>query len=187
MARDIHDIYDVIMKIIVLVYGPIFLRFIGIEEEIKKVLDVEFTTITGKKFHLDYLCLLEDDTLCNIEFQFPIAKPTDLSRFSKYNILAEARYQKTANTYIINFTEFKQNIKTIKIGKSKSFHPEQIYLGDIPYDEILKKINIKVKSNESLTNEEEIILMISILTPKCKSKFETLKQICEFLEKKRVI
>ena len=47
--RDVHDIYDVILKIIISVYGTLFLNYIGIEDEIKEILNVEFTTLTGKK------------------------------------------------------------------------------------------------------------------------------------------
>lgn len=49
MDRDVHDIYDVILKIIISVYGTLFLNYIGIEDEIKEILNVEFTTLTGKK------------------------------------------------------------------------------------------------------------------------------------------
>ena len=182
MDRDIHDIYDVILKIIAMVYESAFLEFIGIEEKIIHVLDVEFTTITGDKFYLDYLCLLESDTLCHIEFQFPSSKPSDLDRFFNYNILAQVRYQKITETYLVNFTK-RKNQKIRKIGNSKSFHPKEIYLGELEFEELFEKINIKVKSNHKLSNDEEIMLMIVCLSPECKNKLKTLKQISKFLQK----
>lgn len=68
MDRDIHDIFDVILKIIAVVYGTIFLNYIGIEEEMEKILKVEFTTLAGKKVYLDFLCSLKNGTQHHIEF-----------------------------------------------------------------------------------------------------------------------
>ena len=48
MIRKIHSVYDVILKIIVLIYKTSFLNYIGIEKEIKANLSVEFVTLTGK-------------------------------------------------------------------------------------------------------------------------------------------
>lgn len=59
MDRDVHDIYDVILKIIISVYGTLFLNYIGIEDEIKEILNVEFTTLTGKKGYLDFFVSFE--------------------------------------------------------------------------------------------------------------------------------
>ena len=49
MDREIHDIYDVILKIIAAVYGNAFLRYIGIDHKIKKILNVELTTLSGRE------------------------------------------------------------------------------------------------------------------------------------------
>lgn len=87
MKRPIHDIYDVILKLIVLIYGSVFLNYIGIEGDIKEILNVEFTTVTGEKLFLDFLCKMSDNTLRHIEFQFPKEDPRDLNRFFKYNVL----------------------------------------------------------------------------------------------------
>ena len=47
MDRDIHDIFDVILKIIAEIYGTVFLEYIGIDKKISKNLNVEFTTLKG--------------------------------------------------------------------------------------------------------------------------------------------
>ena len=131
MDRDIHTIYDVILKIIALVYGTTFLNYIGIEKEVKEIFNIEFTTLTGSKSYLDFLCSLTDDTMCHIEFQFPKTKLKDLDRFFNYNIIPQARYQKLTETIVFNFTSSKRKPPTRKIGKSKSFHPQYFYLGDL--------------------------------------------------------
>ena len=47
MSRNVHDIYDVILKIIILVYKEEFLEFIGVNKNIKEVLKTEFVTFDG--------------------------------------------------------------------------------------------------------------------------------------------
>ena len=183
MNRNVHDIYDVILKIILAVYASVFLNFIGIEKEIKEILSVEITTLSGNKLYLDFLCLLEDDTLCHIEFQYPNAKPEDYERFFNYNIAAEVRYQKRAETYVFNFTSKKKS-KYIKIGKTKVFCPIDFNLDDIDFKYFFKKINIKVKSNIPLTNEEELVLLLMPISSEFKGDVKVLKRIAQIVVKK---
>ena len=186
MNRDIHTIYDVILKIIALSYGTTFLNYMGIEKEVKEIFSIEFTTLTGSKLYLDFLCSLTDETLCHIEFQFPKTKPEDLNRFFNYNIIPQVRYQKLTETIVFNFTSSKRKHPTRKIGKSKSFHPQYFYLGDLNLEEYFKNINTKVKSNEKLTTFEEITIMLICLNPEWKSKGETLKKISKLLKKEEL-
>lgn len=186
MIRKIHSVYDVILKIIVLIYKTSFLNYIGIEKEIKANLSVEFVTLTGKKYILDFLCLLNDDTLCHIEFQYPSATPGDLKRFFDYNILSQTKHQKLTETLVFNFTSGKKKDSFINIGKSKSFHPEYFHLGDADFKTHLKNINIKSKSNTKLTEFEEITLMLICLCPEWENKFETLQNTCKLLKKKEL-
>ncbi|MDO5860045.1 hypothetical protein [Methanobrevibacter sp.] len=186
MEREIHDIYDVILKIIATVYKNDFLRYIGIEHEIKKILNVELTTLIGRKLYLDFLCLLENDTLCHIEFQFRKANPDDLDRFFNYNITAQVRYQKLTDTILFNFTFKKSEEKTRRIGKSKSFHPKYFYLEEKDIEKTIQKINIKSKLKSELTSDEEITLMLLCLIPEWKNKAETLKKISKLLKNKNL-
>ena len=92
MKRKIHTIYDIILKMIIMEYSNDFLKFIGIEKSIKKVLKTEFITKKGRKLYLDFLCELEDGTLLNIEFQFTDPDSEDLNRFYDYNIFSQTEY-----------------------------------------------------------------------------------------------
>ena len=186
MKREIHSLYDIILKIIVSIYGTTFLEYVGIRKKIKAILSVEFITLTGKKYILDYLCLLEDKTICHIEFQFPSATTSDLNRFFDYNIHSQSKYQKLTETLVFNFISSKNKDLTIKIGKSKSFHPAYFYLGDIDFNTYLENINIKSKSDIKLTDFEEITLMLICLCPEWKNKLETLQKIVKFLKKKEL-
>ena len=186
MIRKIHDIYDVILKIIIAVYATVFLKFMGIRGEIDKVLSVEITTLAGSKLYLDFLALLKDGTLCHIEFQYPHSEPDDCNRFFNYNISAEFKYQKRAETYVFNFDFEKLKSKIKRIGKTKYFEPVQFYLGNVDFEKYIENINIKVDSNKTLTNFEEIVLMLIPVFPKFKGDLEILKWISNILLKKEL-
>lgn len=186
MEREIHDIYDVILKIISMAYGNVFLRYIGLEGEIKKIEKTEIATIAGSKLYLDFLCLLETDIYYNIEFEFPKADNDDIERFFNYNITTQARHQKLTETMVFNFTSKIKDENPKMIGKSKSFHPKHFYLGDIDFEMEMEKIKSKVKSNIKLTSFDEITLMLMCLSPKCKNKAEKFKNISKILKKKKL-
>lgn len=134
MDSNVHDVYDVILKLIILVYSVDFLKYIGITKDIKEILKTEFTRLDGKKFFLDFLCRLEDDTLCHIEFQFPKARLDELNRFFDYNIIAQVTHGKITETVVLNFTRKKASDEMISIGKTKKFLPMIVYMGDIDFE-----------------------------------------------------
>lgn len=72
MNREIHKIYDAILKLIILSYPDEFLSYLGVEKSIKQILHTEIITKKGRQLYLDFLCQLEDNTLLNIEFQFTV-------------------------------------------------------------------------------------------------------------------
>ena len=183
MIREIHDVYDVIMKIIITAYGAQFLNYFGIDVEIDEILSVEIPSLSGKKRILDFLCRLKDGSLLHIEFQFPKAYPQDKKRFFKYNITAELRYEGTTETIIINFTDSTPKDRiAIKIGESKKFLPKQFFIGDTDFNKILEKLIKKCEDNIKLTSNEEIGLMLMCLAVNCNNHFEKLKRITKLLQ-----
>ena len=196
MDREIHKIYDYIMKVIIIVYLNEFLMYIGDERKITEVLKTEIPTLNGKTRYLDFLSRLDDGSLCNIEFEFPVAYSDDLERFFDYNIVVQIDQGKITESIIINFTKSGVGNDEIKIGNSKSFHPKNVYLGDIDYIKELEKIKQKVnpncsswenvnndkESNIQLTYKEELHLLIMCLVPKYKNKTELLIEISDVLK-----
>ena len=134
MKREIHKIYDTILKMIIALYLGHFLKYIGEERGIEEVLDAHQVTLNGKSRHLDFLCRLTDGTLCHVEFEFPVAYSHDLERFYWYNITAEVRYGEFAETIVFNFTTNSKGDKKITINNTKDFYPKTFYLGDIDFE-----------------------------------------------------
>lgn len=187
MNREIHKIYDFVLKVIMIVYGIDFLRYIGEERKISKILKTELIALKGDIKHVDFLCELEDGTLCHLEFQFPVAYLEDLKHFYGYNILIEMTYNfNIADTIIVNFTQCTNGVKKYNRGSSKEFKPKQIYLGDTDYLEILENIKSKVDTNIKLTSKEEIDLMLMSLLPKYTDKTTMFKEIINIIKKEEL-
>nr|WP_295001864.1 hypothetical protein [uncultured Methanobrevibacter sp.] len=198
MKREIHEIYDYIMKIIILAYLSEFLKYIGYDGEIDEVLQTEVFTVNGSKKNLDFLCRLKDGTICHIEFQFPVAYGDDLGRFFNYNIIAEIQLGSTVNSIIFNFTESGRGLGKIKIGNSKNFCPRIFYLGDIDFEYELEIIHIKLglrlleniikdeEKNIRLTYQEELHLLLMSLAPKYDDKSKLLKSVVGLLKNKNI-
>ena len=167
-------------------YGDEFLKFLGEERSLKKVLKTEIITKKGRTLYLDYLCMLEDDTLLHIEFQFKAVSEEDLERFFDYNIFSQTEHDSLCDTVIISFRTCLAGKKTLKIGETKTTHPKFIYLGDIDFNKVLNNITDKVKNNSRLTSNDEILLMLMCLVPKNKNKVEILSKICKMLKKEEL-
>ena len=188
MQKKIHKFFDLMLKIIVYLYKEDFLRFIGIDEEIKEILEVEIQTQHKKYVYLDFLCLLANNTICHIEFQYKKPTDEDFKRFFKYNISSENRYGHITETLIFRFCSMKKEQKTMKMGKSKTYNMRYFYLGSVNFKEIFRNINIKVntytKTNKviKLTAREDLGLLLICLVEGFEKRAEMLKKICKLIE-----
>ena len=185
MDRNIHDIYDIILKLIAQIWGTIFLEFMEINGEIKEIINTEFITLNGTKYYPDFLCRLTDETLCHIEFQYPEASPKECNRFYNYNTLATVKKGGNTESHIFNFTSKFKKINC-EINNSITFHPHNFFLGEVDFEKIFKKINIKVKSNIKLTGKEEIALMLRSLEYNYENKAQTLEKVTKLLKKEHL-
>lgn len=134
-------------------------------KKIVEVLNTEIPTLNGKTRYLDFLYRLDDGSICNIEFEFPVAYSHDLERFFDYNIVVEINEGEITDTIVINFKESGYGSTEIEIGNSKSFHPKNVYLGDIDYlaelEKIKKKVNLDCNDLEKI-NKDRIKHSINI-------------------------
>lgn len=186
MKKEIHKIFDKILKLILIEYADEFLLYIGVDKAMKKILHTEITTKKGRTLYLDFLCELKDGTLLNIEFQITGPDGYDLDRFHDYNIHTQTLYDTICETIVISFKTSKSGQKTRRIGKTKSIHPIFIYLGDIDFEKILNTIENKAKNNIKLTNMDELSLMLMCLLPKYKNKKEILERIINLHKKEEL-
>ena len=110
------------------------------------------------------MCEATDDSLCHVEFQYPKANENDLDRFFDYNISSQVHHQKLTETCVINFAEYDAEIK--QIGDTKCFNPYIFNLTEIDFDEYIKKIKIKVKSNTQFNKLRRNYINAAVSTAK---------------------
>ena len=185
MKKEIYNIYKVILKLIATFWGVDFLKFIEFDGEIKEILKTEIITLNGDYYLLDFLCRLNDETLLNIEFEFPKLKNNECPRLFDYNKVVRVMKNGKTETLVFNFTSKFDDVKC-EIGKSITFHPLTFYLGDVDFEKIFEKINAKISSDIQLTGEEEIALMLRCLVYGFEDKVSTLKYISHLLKKKHL-
>ena len=185
MARKVYKIYDIMLKLLVLIYGDYFLKFLNLDEEIKQILNIEFTNIKGESLYLDFLCLLKNDNLRHIEFQKKKPDCDDYTRFRKYAIAAEAHYGQKTYTLIVRYCKTKNELETMDSEEGICVYFKYFYLGSVDFEDIIKKINIKVdtykKSNViiKITPLEEIALLVMCLVDEVQDIKGNFKKIYE--------
>ena len=89
-------------------------------------------------------------------------------------------------TTIFNFTKKINEEKPQEMGETKYFNPNQFYLGDVDFEEYIRKINIKVESNIQFSPFEEITLLLMSVNPEFDNKFGILQNISKILKKKNL-
>ena len=188
MARKVYKIYDIMLKLLVLIYGDYFLKFLNLDENIKQILNIEFTNIKGESFYLDFLCLLKNNELRHIEFQKKKPDSDDYTRFRKYAIAAEAYYGQNTRTLIVRYCKTKNEKKTIGFKKGLILILDYFYLGGVDFEDVIEKINIKVatykKSNviTKISPLEEISLLVMCLVDEVQDIKVNLKKIYDITQ-----
>jgi hypothetical protein len=198
MNREVHKIYDAILRIIIFAYLPELLEYMGENRSVEEILKSDITTLDESTKYLDFLCRLKDGTLCHIEFQFPAAYCDDLERFFDYNITVEVRYGERTETIVLNFSTSTKGSHEVPLGYSKDFHPRIFYLGDIDFEKELEKIHLKLnlarlenlinnkEPNIPLTYKEELDIMLMSLPEKYKNKKGLIKEAVNLLKNEKL-
>ena len=126
--RGIHDKYDVIMLLVIVVWLDSFLEFMGIDLKIDEVLSTKHSTLFGERRLMDFIFRGMDFKIYDVEFDFPHVTHERMSRYFFYNILAETAFKGIVESIIINFTKKTGDTSSVyRSGFSKSFHPRQYY------------------------------------------------------------
>ena len=191
--RNVHDIYDVLLRLIVPIWLNHFLEFMGIDVEIEEILKTDLTTHKGKKRYLDFLFRATNSKIYHLEFQFPYADMDDLKRFFSYNILASYKYESIVETIIINFSiKINENFKSYTSDKSKTFHPPQYHIGQHDFKTSFRNIKNKVETYiqtgkiGKITPIEELAMLLQCTVKGFENRAETLKWICEVVQYKEL-
>lgn len=179
----IDNIYDKSSKILFLVYQNDFLEYFGEYKKIIRELPTELDTLYGKSRRLDKLILVDDGTLQNWEFQFKNIDEGQLNIFWQYNNIKSAQTGNIVDSFIVSFANPKLCNEEVNVGRSIVFRPIIKYLQKMNLNKKLSIIGDKIKSNNKLSVQDEITLVLATLAVDNENKEKSVKFVCDLLSK----
>lgn len=143
-------------------YGQKLLEIINIEGKIVKIHQTEYSVIDPKMYKPDLVLELEDKIII-LEFQSTYVNTDDKIRFRFYSALFDNmgnKSKKFIEVHVLSTVE-KEKIKCYKINPDSRFPIYVHSLKNQDGEKFLNNINAKIKSEESLSEKE--LLMVSLL------------------------
>lgn len=153
---------DVIFKNEGQIYGQKLMEIINIKGKLVEVHQTEYSMIDPKMYKPDLVFELEDKIVI-LEFQSTFVDVDDKRRFRFYTALIDhvkIKSKKQIEVHVLSTVEVEKT-KCYKVNPESRF-PIYIHsLKNYDGDEFINMMNAKIKSNESFSEKE--LLMISLL------------------------
>lgn len=156
--------------------------------KIKEVLPTNLPSVTANEMRMDNLFLLEDGTYAIVDYE-SVDKAENRIKYINYIGRVMERYYKDNNKipnirliviYTGDVEEAESELKT----KCITLQIEQVFVNQLPVQEIYQSIGKKLKNNETLTEQELMQLIILPLAEKGKdNKQKRIEQVVEFAKK----
>nr|WP_157862997.1 Rpn family recombination-promoting nuclease/putative transposase [Desulfofarcimen acetoxidans] len=157
---------DVIMKAMAETFKDKTLRLFGLNTaKIIGVIPTILPVLEVKENRIDYIFLLEDNTLLHLEFQTTV-NLENLKRFLLYDARLINKDNRNVNTAVVYSGRIKIAPDQLKKG-SIVYQVINVYMKDYDGDAEYKRLNDKILKHEEL-DEEDILKLIFL--PLMKSK-----------------
>ncbi len=142
---------DIIMKCMSEAFKDAALDFYGLHTaRIKAVIPSELPVIEVSEEVMDFIFLLEDESLLHLEFQ-TTNKNENLTRFLLYDARLYKKDKKQINTAVIYSGDIEKAQNNINIG-SINYQVSNVYMkafdGDKIFSDLQEKVDLKVKLTE---------------------------------------
>ncbi|MBZ4662706.1 MAG: hypothetical protein JG776_388 [Caloramator sp.] len=164
-----HNNNDIILKYMAEAFKDTTLEFLGIKlPKIKSVIPTDLPIIDVKEEVMDFVFLLEDDSLLHLEFQTTYKKD-DLIRFNLYDLRLYKKERKPVRTIVIYSADINDDniITELRIGPNKLYKVEKILMKRFDGDRTLEHLKSVILSEKELTELDKLNL---IFLPLMKSK-----------------
>ncbi|HEY5562126.1 MAG TPA: hypothetical protein VIK72_10295 [Clostridiaceae bacterium] len=126
---------DIILKYMSAAFKDVVLDFYGLKTaKIKAVISTELPVLDVSEEAMDFVFLLEDDSILHLEFQ-TTNKKDNLARFLLYDARLYKKDKKDINTAVIYSAEIEHAIGSIDIG-SISYQVSNVYMKAFNGDDI---------------------------------------------------
>lgn len=179
---------DVVFKILSETYKEKSFRAYGLDlPSIKEVLPTNLPDVSTDEKRMDNLFLLEDDTLAIVDYE---SEDKDSNKIKYINYIARVldkyfddKKEIPIIRLIIVYTgDVEKACKVINTG-SISLYMEQVFLVKLESEEIYQYIKHKVEHKETLSEEEQMQLIILPLTEKgAAGKRRRIEQVIEIVK-----
>ncbi|WHE06073.1 hypothetical protein PGH24_07770 [Thermoanaerobacterium thermosaccharolyticum] len=137
---------DIILKSMAQEFKDKSLKFYGINvPKIVTVIPADLPVIEVKEDRLDFIFLLEDDSLLHMEFQ-TTNKKADIKRFLQYDARLYGKYERKIRTVVIYSGKIEEAISRLDVG-SIIYKVDQVFLAKYDGDKIYKELNEKLIGN----------------------------------------
>jgi predicted transposase/invertase (TIGR01784 family) len=168
VAKVAYQNNDIILKYMSEAFKDTALDFYGLNTaRIKAVIPTELPVLDVSEENMDFVFLLEDQSLLHLEFQ-TTDKADNLVRF----LLYDARLYKKVKKFILTAVIYSGDIKTaedrLKTG-SINYSVSNIYMNNMNGDIIYSELNDKIIKKENLSDKDKLNL---IFLPLMKSRFD---------------
>ncbi len=162
---------DIIMKCMSEAFKDAALDFYGLHTaRIKAVIPSELPVIEVSEEVMDFIFLLEDESLLHLEFQ-TTNKNENLSRFLLYDARLYKKDKKQINTAVIYSGDIEKAQDCINVG-SINYQVSNVYMkafdGDKIFSDLQEKVDLKVK----LTDRDRLNLIFLPLMKSSTDKNE---------------
>ena len=182
-VKEIHQLHDKVLKYLFNIFGQDFLNGLNINYTFKKAISTELIVLGVKSFYLDVLIETEEGILLDIEFQSTKLYEKPLIRFYLYALFATIKYREEIETYIVSKEEKKTYTRTLKLNEKFKYPFKVISLKEVNGEELLDKLENKIKNNQEIGNDE-IVQLILVGYSSFNQTIETIfKRAVKILEK----
>ncbi|WHE06067.1 DUF4351 domain-containing protein [Thermoanaerobacterium thermosaccharolyticum] len=173
---------DIILKSMAQEFKDKSLKFYGINvPKIVTVIPADLPVIEVKEDRLDFIFLLEDDSLLHMEFQ-TTNKKADIKRFLQYDARLYGKYERKIRTVVIYSGKIEEAISRLDVG-SIIYKVDQVFLAKYDGDKIYKELNEKIDRKLQLTDIDKLNLIFLPLMGSKKSSDEMAIDAVELAKK----
>ena len=177
MANVQHE--DAIMKMGIDYFQNTLLKNLGINYTYVDIGSTELVSLTIEKKYMDYTFLTTEDFYVHFEFQTTDKKAPDLRRFHSYEAATSHRTGKKVITYVIYSGDIDSTDFELDCG-AYTYGVIPIYLNHLDCRSIFSQVQLKIASNEELSEDDFANLALTPVMSGSSSKKDTIKTALQY-------
>lgn len=149
---------------------------------IKEVLPTNLPSVTANEKHMDNLFLLEDDTLAIVDYESEAKTKNHIKYVNYIGRVMERFYKENSKIpdirLIVIYTGDVENARSVLEMPCMTLRMEQVFISELPEEEIYQNIAHKLAEGTDLTEQELMQLIILPLAGKgTENKQKRIEQV----------